>query len=391
MTNTIPVLLVCTATNGFGAARLPRALARAGFDVSLLAPRGALAEKSRFVSRIGHLPDDATPSQWVFAFAATVKATSPRLVVPGDDTALRLLQMLVLSPSDSMQPALQRELASLVSESLGASEHYRTSVDKTLLAPAAAALGVQMPPYAIATDLAEAEAFAADRGYPIVLHRGHSSPGNGVELCADRQRLAHAFSVLKRSAGGNFQQPEGDRLLAQAYVAGSAKSYPATAWKGTLLAGYAGVRVTGAPDPKGPPAVNRYRYDAQLRDLTSRLAAGFGITGFFWPEFVIDDRTGQPYLLDINRQAMREAHIGGDIGVDHWVALRAAMLGNTAATRTDLDAGEEHLTVHFPQEWLRDPQSHWLRENPVDVPWDDPELIEAMLEPLRGESISAET
>jgi hypothetical protein len=67
------------------------------------------------------------------------------------------------------------------------------------------------------------------------------------------------------------------------------------------------------------------------------------------------------------------------------------MLGNTAATRTDLDAGEEHLTVHFPQEWLRDPQSHWLRENPVDVPWDDPELIEAMLEPLRGESISAET
>ena len=45
----------------------------------------------------------------------------------------------------------------------------------------------------------------------------------------------------------------------------------------------------------------------------------------------------------------------------------------------DLDVGEEHLTVHFPQEWLRDATSHWLRDYPVDVPWDEPELIDAML------------
>jgi hypothetical protein len=32
-----------------------------------------------------------------------------------------------------------------------------------------------------------------------------------------------------------------------------------------------------------------------------------------------------------------------------------------------------------PQEWLRDRASHWLREYPVDMRWDDPELIEAML------------
>jgi hypothetical protein len=35
--------------------------------------------------------------------------------------------------------------------------------------------------------------------------------------------------------------------------------------------------------------------------------------------------------------------------------------------------------VHFPQEWLRDPRSHYLRDHPVDVPWDEPELIRAML------------
>jgi hypothetical protein len=33
---------------------------------------------------------------------------------------------------------------------------------------------------------------------------------------------------------------------------------------------------------------------------------------------------------------------------------------------------------------LRDPFSRWLREYPVDVPWDDPKLIEALLA-LRAE------
>ena len=32
-----------------------------------------------------------------------------------------------------------------------------------------------------------------------------------------------------------------------------------------------------------------------------------------------------------------------------------------------------------PQEWLRDRASHWLREYPADMRWDDPELSEAML------------
>jgi hypothetical protein len=71
---------------------MPRALARAGFTVTLLTPRDSLAEKSGFVSRVGHMPDGATARQWLYAFGAAVKASSPRLVVPGDDIALRLLQ-----------------------------------------------------------------------------------------------------------------------------------------------------------------------------------------------------------------------------------------------------------------------------------------------------------
>ncbi len=35
--------------------------------------------------------------------------------------------------------------------------------------------------------------------------------------------------------------------------------------------------------------------------------------------------------------------------------------------------------MHFPHEWMRDPTSPYLRDYPVDVPWDEPELVEAIV------------
>ena len=82
MAEATPALLVSAVPRGYGAARMPRALARAGFTVTLLAPRSSLAGKSGFVSRVGHLPDGATARQWLYAFGAAVRASAPRGVRP---------------------------------------------------------------------------------------------------------------------------------------------------------------------------------------------------------------------------------------------------------------------------------------------------------------------
>jgi hypothetical protein len=60
-------------------------------------------------------------------------------------------------------------------------------------------------------------------------------------------------------------------------------------------------------------------------------------------------------------------------------ALHAALHDTPPASRADLAPDEEGVGVAFPEEWLRDPESIWLRDHPVDVPWEEPELIEAML------------
>ena len=372
------MLLVATATQWLGAARMPRVLSRAGFDVSVLIPKGSLAEKSRFVSRIGFLPPNATTREWVYAFAATVKATAPRLVLPCDDTALRLLMLLATVPPPDLQPDLHVELQALITESRGDPEFYRTSIDKTLISAAADAIGVPVPVHRVVSSLNEAESFIAASGFPVVVKRSQSTAGEGVVIARNRDELAGAISRLSQSDGLDFGDSTLGSVVLQAHVAGRIYFYVAAAWKGQLLAGFAVEKLEG--EPLGPTTASRYVRSKAMHELTGRLAKGFGLSGIFSPEFILQEETGKPILLELNRRMSHGSHIGASFNVDVATALHAAMHGIPSTTRSELDDGEEHVRAHFPSEWIRDADSRWLREARVDIPWDEPELFEALVE-----------
>jgi predicted ATP-grasp superfamily ATP-dependent carboligase len=372
------ILLVATATRWLGTARIPRPLAAAGFDVVLLTPRGSLAEKSTQIRKIGHIPDDATPMQWLQAFAAMVRATSPRLIVPCDDTAFRLLQMVVLNPPEELRPEVQLQLAALIRDSLGDTSHYRASVEKTALPAAAAALGVRVPAHAVIEDLPAAEAFAATHGYPLVLKRDHSTAGDGVEIVERSNELAPSFMALGCAGGQPPSIGVATRLLIQVQIPGTIHYENTVAWKGARIGGFAVERLQYS-HVKGPATVIRCYHSAQIRDFSAKLVQGFGMTGLFASEYMIHRDTGDAYLLEINRRLTPGMHVGSRVHVDLCALLYSAVQGTPAMTRSDPEASDEWVNVHFPQEWLRDPASPYLRDYPVDVPWEDSGLIEAML------------
>ena len=169
------------------------------------------------------------------------------------------------------------------------------------------------------------------------------------------------------------------RMLIQKHIEGHICYQNVAAWQGRMLAGYAGDRLQSHGGPMAPGTVVRYHEAPELRDFSERLVRAFGITGLFTSEYVIDQATGLPYLLEINRRISPGTHYGAVMNVDLCAALHAAMHDVPMATRGALDAGEERVFVQFPAEWLRDPASRWLRQYPADIPWDDPELLEAML------------
>ena len=379
MANDNSVLLVSTATRWYGTARVPRALAKAGFDVTLLTPRNSLAEHSRHVSRVAYLPESATSLQWIHAFAGVVKAVAPVQAIPCDDTAFRLMAALALSPPARLRTDLHAELAQLVRESLGDPAHYRESVDKTLLPAAAERAGVRVPACAVVTTIEEAEGFADIRGYPVVVKRAHSSAGDGVRIVADRAALAPAMAALAAPNPADLEPDASGRVLIQQFIEGRVRYQNVAAWKGSMLAGYAGDRLQALGDATTPATVIRQCDSPELREFSRRLVEALGMSGLFGSEYMVEEGTGTPYLIGINRRITPATHYGAVLGVDLCAALRAAMRGEPMPTRAGLDPGEERIQVTFPGEWLRDPASPWLRKHPVDVPWDDPGLLDAML------------
>jgi hypothetical protein len=236
---------------------------------------------------------------------------------------------------------------------------------------------VRVPPYAIVSSAADATAFAADHGWPVVLKRAHSSAGEGVAICGDADALQPQFARLTQGGTLTLDDSDRGRLLAQAYIPGRTQYHAGTAWRGSMLCGYAVDKLEG--ESQGAASVVRYFHSADLHDSAAKLVATFGATGIFAPEYIIHESTGEAYLVEINRRITPGTHRGAFINVATGASLLAALQGTPSPTRSRLDDGEERIFVSFPHEWLRDPESRYLREFPVDVPWDEPELIEAML------------
>ena len=376
---TVPVLLVSTATRWYGTARTPRALAKAGFEVTLLTPRNSLAEKSRFVTRVAYLADDATPLDWIHAVAATVRAVAPVQVMPCDDMSFRLLAMLAVSPPAQLQPALQAELANLVRTSLGDPAHYLTSVNKTLLSPAAARAGIRVPAHAVVAAPDEAVAFAREHRYPVVIKQPFTTAGEGLRIAAGESELVIAVNALAASKPDDFEPDASRRVIVQQHIDGPVCYQNVAAWQGRILAGYAGDRLQANGGSMAPGTVVRYRHAPELRESSERFVQAFGISGLFSSKYLIERDSGLAYLVEIDRRISPATHYGAVFGVDLCSALYAAINGTKAMTRPSLDPGEERVFVEFPGEWLRDPQSRWLRAHAVDVPWDDPGLFDAML------------
>jgi biotin carboxylase len=212
-----------------------------------------------------------------------------------------------------------------------------------------------------------------------VLKRRHGFAGEGVAIVARADELAPAVEALLRPDQLDLGLWQAPRLLVQSFITGPYHSQALVAWKGTPLASFAWERHVATQPVKGQTAVLRFVRSERTRAPAERLGHAFGITGFFNVQFVIDAATGRAYLLEINRRLVTHMHVGERIGRDLATALRARLAGAQVPAMPPLPGPTGAVVTVFPREWLRDPRSRHLVDHPVDVPWDDPELIEAML------------
>ena len=179
-------VLIVSIRNWLGAARLPKAFQRAGFEVTTATFPSLLLDRCRNTRAQLFLPDSGPEEELIAAMRRMLVAERPNIVVPGDEAAAELLQAVAASARRELPET--DPLLMVLRDSLGDFKHHRTLRDRRALGQLAADLGVRTP---------------AQRVIPIALRRSPLPNGMACPWCSKRTVPSRgwAFPSVKTSQG----------------------------------------------------------------------------------------------------------------------------------------------------------------------------------------------
>lgn len=377
---TAPRLLVVSTQPWTAAPRLAMALREAGCAVEAACPPGALLARSLAPERKHRL----RPWRLGRDLAAALRATRPALAVPTDDLSAALLAALHAEP----------DLAALVEASLGEARGYAVAGHKSAQMALAGSLGLPIPATRPVPDLAALEAALAVGTLPRVLKTDGSWGGTGVIVIRDRREAPAAFAratarpslpaALRHAVGEGAVRPlvawrdwQGGVPDLQDFVPGRPANRAVLADRGRVLAGLS-VEVAQAASATGPASVVRVVEDAAMADTAARFVKALGLSGLLGFDFVLEEGTRRPLMIEMNPRATPICHLSRVAGGGLAGAYAAWARGGDPAA-APMPAPGTAITL-FPGEWLRDPRSPHLQSGWHDVPWADPPLMRAYLD-----------
>jgi hypothetical protein len=165
-------------------------------------------------------------------------------------------------------------------------------------------------------------------------------------------------------------------ITVQSYVPGRPANSAVSAVNGRVLAGLS-VEVLGALSATGASSVVQVVENRQMLDASERLAKRLQLSGFHGFDFVIENRTGAAYLIEMNPRCtpLCPLHLGGCR--DMVAALCTEVSGGATVQRPIMTTQSQ--IAYFPQAWRWNPESELIRSSYHDVPWSEPALVEDLM------------
>ncbi len=361
------------------------ALAKAGFFVDAVCPpRHPLAKISAIRKMYAY--DGFTPTR---SFADAFAASEPDLVIPGDELAVRVIGKLY-------DQALRRATAgdrvcSTIEASLGPADTFPVLAARAEVMELAKEQSIRIPKTISVASAADLNRCSEELLFPFVLKADGTSGGNGVRIVRSMEEAKRALrtlqsppSVLRAIKRVLIDEDasllmavlsrQRSHVIAQEFVEGQDATSLVACWKGEILATLH-FQVVKKQHSNGPASVMRRIQIPELDVAVSRFVRRLKLSGIHGFDFLIEARTGHAYLIEVNARPTQVGHITLGPGHDIPASLYAAVTG------TKLDetqpVTEQDTIALFPQEWIRNPQSVFLRSAYHDIPWEEPELIRA--------------
>jgi len=385
--------LVAATRRWFPTARLAIALADAGFTVRAVCPGRHPLDKTSAVHRT-HIYDGLMPLR---SLGEAIAATRPDCIVPGDDLAAWHLHDLYRRGRRDGRP---EGVCRLIERSLGAPSSFPIVFARTAFMELAEEQGLRVPQTEVIADARELRTWVDRVGLPTVLKANGSSGGDGVRVVHTFEEAERAFHTLKApplwARAAKRALVDRDKTLvwpallrrrsvvnAQAFVAGREATSTVACWEGRVLASLH-FEVLKKADQSGHATVVRLIANPEMSSAVESMVRRLNLSGLHGFDFILQSGTGNAYLIEINPRATQVGHLMLGPGRDLPAALYAALTGKVvqeAQKVTDNDT-----IALFPQEWIRDPRSEFLRSGYHDVPWEQPELVHACVRSRRRQS-----
>jgi hypothetical protein len=386
-----PTVLVAATSQWFPTARLAMALAKAGCAVEAVCPAQHPLSKVKAVRRM-HPFSGLTP---VSSLGSAIVKANPTLIIPGDDLATHYLHRLYQNEEARGQQGLK--ICEVIERSLGVRENFPILYQRATFMRLAQEEGIRTPKTAIIQNLGDLRNWTAESGFPTVLKADGTSGGEGVRMVCTPDEAIQAYQKLKSppllARAVKRAMLDGDKTLvwpsllrrrsevsAQSFIAGHEATSLVACWEGVVLAALH-FEVVNKRDVAGPATVMRLVENADMVTATDRMVRRLKLSGIHGFDFMLEGQTGKAYLIEINPRATQIGHLTLGPGRDLPAALKAVLTSD--AIRYAPKPTESDVVVLFPQEWMRDPESAFIRSEYHDVPWEEPELVQACIEYAR--------
>lgn len=383
----IPTILIVTTTRWVSLARLAVSLANSGCIVDAVCP-------SRQPITLVTALRKAYPYLALSPIASikdAIASAKPSLIIPGDDLATTHLHRLYFREKSRGKHG--EFVCSLIERSLGSPESFPIVYARTQVMKLAQEMGVRVPKTEVIAKEDDLAKWADNIGFPAVLKADGSYGGEGVRIVQTLEEAKRAFRVVKapphaiRAMKRAIVDQDMTLVLptllrrksvvnAQSFVAGREATSLAACWKGTVLA-VLHFEVINKQDALGPATVLRLIANAEMSTAAEKMARRLNLSGLHGFDFMLESQTGNAYLIEINPRATQIGHLRFGPGRDLTAALRAAVCGEPVQEAPKVT--ENDTIALFPHEWKRNPASAFLRTGYHDVPWEEPELIRALV------------
>jgi hypothetical protein len=330
-----------------------------------------------------------------------IESFDPDIILPLCDRSVQHLHELYAI--ETAHGKVDSKITQLIEYSLGAPESFPVVSSRYQLLQVARAEGIRAPDMIAIDSAAELELWCAQTAPPWVIKADGSWGGRGVRIARTMREAQHDWIELSQRPGLlelvkrlSLNRDRGwilsdwrrarPRVIVQSHINGRPANCAVVAWKGKLLAGIA-VEVVQAQGPTEPAIVVEVVEGKEMLRAAAILTEHLNLSGFFGLDFMIEEGTGLPYLIEMNPRCTPPCPMPLGQGKDLLAALLAQVTARPLKERKPVT--ERSKIAYFPVNWGNAVLSSDLgaiSSAYYDVPDGEPALVEELLRPWSARS-----